>query len=76
MTDKTILDWELTGQGTIRPTSNIIWMLLQGILTMGQPITHSQVAYTFRNRVTGESRTIKANSEEEARTTIAHLCRS
>ena len=76
MTDKTILDWELIGQETICPTSNVIWMLLQGIFTMGQPLTHSQIAYTFRNRVTGESRTIKANSEEEARTIIAHLSRA
>jgi hypothetical protein len=76
MTETSILDWELIGQATIRRTSNIIWMLLQGILTMGQPITHSQVAYSFRNRVTGESRTIKANSEEEARATIVQLNRA
>jgi hypothetical protein len=73
MTHKTIPDWELIGKETIRPISNIIWMLLEGILTMGQPLTHSKVAYTFRNPVTGESRTIEANSDKEARMTIAHL---
>jgi hypothetical protein len=65
-------DWDIISRQTEKPTGNLISIALQ-MLLLQWSFTHSMVAYTFRNRTTGESRMVKGNSEAEARATLAHL---
>ena len=57
-------DWDVVSRKTLSPVSHLFWILLQ--IPGGGPIAgHSSVTWTLRNRSTGETRCITAQSETE-----------
>jgi hypothetical protein len=62
--------WEITARETRGPLAQMLLILLQ-LVFLVPPQTHSSVTFTVRNRETGETRKVTANSEEEATILIA-----
>lgn len=59
-------DWDVLSRKTNRPILHLFWMLLQIPVAAGPIAIHSTVTWTLRNRLTGETRCVTADSESEA----------
>ena len=62
--------WEVIARKTRGPLAQMVLILLQ-LVFLVPPQTHSSVTFTVRNRETGETRKVTANSEDEATILIA-----
>jgi hypothetical protein len=59
-------DWDVVSRKTNRPILHLIWILLQIPAAAAPMDIHSSVTWTLRNRSTGETRCVTADSEIEA----------
>jgi hypothetical protein len=62
--------WEIVARETRAPLARMLLIVLQ-VLSLVPPEGHSSVTFTVRNRETGETRKVTANSSEEAAVLIA-----
>ena len=62
--------WEIVARKTRGRLAYMLFIVLQMLLVV-PPQSHSSVTYTVRNRATGETRKVTANSDEEAAVLIA-----
>jgi hypothetical protein len=62
--------WEIVARETRAPLARMLLIVLQ-VLSLVPPEGHSSVTFTVRNRETGETRKVTANSVEEAAVLIA-----
>ncbi len=62
--------WEIVAQKTHHPILHIGLILLQ-MLAISDPLNRSDVTFTVRNRATGETRKVTADSRERAAARIA-----
>ncbi len=74
MTSRTMTDiapgWEIIAQKTRNPVRHMVLILLQ-MLMLTEPLNRSEVTFTVRNRATGETRKVTADSREQAAAMIA-----
>ncbi len=62
--------WEIVAREAPGRLAYLMLILLQ-VLFLVPPQSHSSVTFTVRNRATGETRKVTANSDEEAAILIA-----
>jgi hypothetical protein len=62
--------WEIVARETRGRLAYMLFILLQMLLLV-PPESHSSVTFTVRNRATGETRKVTANSDEEAAVLVA-----
>ena len=62
--------WEIVARKTRGPVAQMLLIVLQMIMVL-PPQSHSSVTFTVRNRETGETRKVTANSTDEAAILIA-----
>jgi hypothetical protein len=63
--------WDVVARKTHGPVKRLLLLLLQTVTMSWPPAGHSDVTFTVRNRTTGETRQVTANSEQEAAARIA-----
>jgi hypothetical protein len=64
--------WEVIARKTRGPFAHLLFIVLQILMALWPPATHSSVTFTVRNRATGETRKVTAESEQAAALRIAN----
>jgi hypothetical protein len=64
-------DWKIISRKTNKPWWNLFAMLFGSLLLADNPGVHSSATWVVRNRSTGETRTITAESEQDMRDRLA-----